>query len=128
MGLYGLRFLETGFDEIRQFQIFEKEFEKFLAGQGENELIFPFAAIRTFFAAATAATASGFCDLVACYKFLIAREDALAGAAPSRMTEPRFTNSLGRNRYFAVLSGVRNLGAIDRLIDDLFDLFAGAPP
>ena len=82
---------------------------------------------RRFLVAALAGAALRLGDLVARHELLVARQDALAVAAVRGVAEARLADALGRDRDLAAIAGVGDPAAVDRLVDRVLDLRAGAP-
>ena len=112
---------QFGFDQVRQFQIFEKKIEKFLAAQAEDEIIFTFT-VRTAFLAAAACTALRFADDVADRIFAISRQYEIALAGAGAKTEIRLAQSLRPNADVFAALDIGNLTPLDRIAHSFLDL------
>ena len=73
---------QSPFAEIRQGEIIEEKFEKFLLRELESKVVHAFTAVGCFTSAATAATtAIGTLDPIAFHEFLVAGVNDAATAA-----------------------------------------------
>ena len=108
-------FLQRGFDQIRQFQILEKDVEKFVPRQGKLKIVFAVAGIACLLSALPGTTAR-LSDLVSRYIFLVAWKDPFACPAIVRQPKTRFLCRLRGDRDFLTTAGVGDFPVFQRFL------------
>ena len=127
---YGLEGVDAGqvaLDQVGQFKVLEHEFEEFLLGDLEDELVHAFAGV-TGLAAAPAACASplGPGDMLAGSEFLVARvHHGLLATTP--VVQHRFVDVPPGNADLFAMLHVGDGAAAHGLLDGLLDVVAVAP-
>ncbi len=128
-GAYGFECVGAGqvaFDQVRQFQVFEHEFEKLFLRDLEDELVHAFAGIPRLARTASTAASRWTSDMFTGRElFVTGMHDGLLAAAS--MMKHRLVDIAAGNADLLAMLHIRDGAATDCLFDSLLDVVTVAP-
>lgn len=117
---------EIAFHQIRQFEVFEHEFEEFFLSDLENEFVHALAGIASLAGTASAATSRWPGDVFAGSEFLVAGVNHGLFAAAT-VVKHRFVDVATGNADLLTVFHVSDGTPADRLFDSLLDVITVTP-
>ena len=112
-GFHCLGFGQPPLGEVRQFQILEKDVEKFLASKHETETVLAIAFARLFRSPA-APVPGGLGMMSPSTKALVARQDLIADVRLRPLAEARLSQAVNRQGDLAAVEHISDITALQR--------------